>query len=70
MRTKKLSKVRREAGRKGAEARWGGRDGRATACLRVYPADAEEIKKRAKASGRLPADEVAALLARSARNLV
>lgn len=58
----KLSKVRREAGRKGLEARWGGRDGRATACLRVYPADAEAIKARARAAGRLPADEVAEML--------
>jgi len=65
MRTKKLSKLRAAVGRKGAEVRWGGRDGRATACLRVYPGDAEEIKKRAKASGRLPADEVAAMLGRA-----
>ena len=62
MKRKELSKVRREVGAKGLAARWGGRDGRATACLRVYPADAAEIKKRAKAAGRLPADEVAAML--------
>ena len=62
MRTKQLLKVRREAGRKGAEARWSGRDGRATACLRVYPADFAEIKKRAKAAGQLPADIVAAMV--------
>lgn len=59
----KLSKVRREVGAKGLAARWGGRSAKATACLRVYPADAEVIKARAKASGRLPADEVAAIVA-------
>lgn len=58
----KLSKVRREVGAKGLAARWGGRDGRATACLRVYPGDFAEIKKRAKAAGRLPADIVAAMV--------
>ena len=58
----KLSKLRAAVGRKGAEARWSGRDGRATACLRVYPADAAEIKKRAKAAGQLPADIVAAMM--------
>ena len=62
MRTKYLSKIRAAVGRKGAEARWGGRDGRATACLRVYPADFAEIKKRAKAAGQLPADIVAAMV--------
>ena len=62
MKRKELSKIRAAVGRKGAETRWGGRDGLATACLRVYPADAAEIKKRAKAAGRLPADEVAAML--------
>ena len=60
----KLSKIRAAVGRKGAAARWSGRDGRATACLRVYPADAETIKARAKAAGRLPADEVAAMVGR------
>ena len=58
----KLSNVRRAAGVKGAAARWGGRDGRATACLRVYPVDAETIKARAKARGKLAADIVAELL--------
>ena len=62
MKRKKLSKLRAAAGRKGAEARWSGRDGRATACLRVYPADFAEIKKRAKAAGQLPADIVAAMV--------
>ena len=62
MKRKELSKIRAAVGRKGAKARWSGRDGRATACLRVYPADADEIKKRAKAGGRLPADIVAAMV--------
>ena len=62
MRTKYLSKIRREVGAKGLATRWGGRDGRATACLRVYPADAAEIKKRAKDAGQLPADIVAAMM--------
>ena len=48
--------------RKGADVRWGGRDKQATACLRVYPADAEANKARAKAAGRLPADVVAAMV--------
>ena len=62
MKRKGLSKLRAAVGRKGAKVRWGGRDGRATACLRVYPSDFAEIKKRAKAAGRLPADVVAAML--------
>ena len=62
MNRKELSKVRREVGAKGLAARWAGHDAKATACLRVYPADASEIKKRAKAAGRLPADIVAAMV--------
>ena len=62
MKRKELSKVRREVGAKGLAARWAGHDAKATACLRVYPADFAEIKKRAKAAGQLPADIVAAMV--------
>lgn len=62
MKRKELSKVRREVGAKGLAARWAGHDAKATACLRVYPKDAEAIKACAKASRRLPADVVAALV--------
>ena len=62
MNRKELSKVRREVGAKGLAARWAGHDAKATACLRVYPADAEANKARAKAAGRLPADVVAAMV--------
>lgn len=58
----KLSKVRAEAGKAGATTRWGDRAERATACLRVYPGDAAELKRRAKARGKLAADIVAELL--------
>ena len=61
MKRRTLSTLRAAAGRAGAAARWG--DGeRATACLRVYSSDAAELKRRAKTNGRLPADEIAALL--------
>lgn len=62
MKRKELSKLRAAVGRKGAKARWSGRDGRATACLRVYPGDADEIRKRAKAARKLPADVVAEMV--------
>lgn len=62
MNRKTLSKIRREVGAKGLATRWGGRNERATASMRLYPADAAEIKKRAKAANRLPADEVAAMV--------
>lgn len=62
MNTKALSKIRREVGAKGLATRWAGHDAKATACLRVYPADFAEIKKRAKAAKRLPADIVAAMV--------
>lgn len=58
----KLSKVRAAAGKAGAAARWGGRGEKATACLRVYPSDAAELKRRAKDRGKLAADVVAQLL--------
>lgn len=58
---KLLSRVRSAAGRAGAESRWG--DGpRATACVRLYPADAQELRARAEAAGCMPADVVARLL--------
>lgn len=64
---KHISRVRADAGRKGALARWGDAAARqsvphATACLRCYPADAAELRRRAAASRRLPADVVAELL--------
>lgn len=62
MRKPSLSKIRATAGRAGADARWGTDGPRATACLRAYPADAAEIRRRASAAGRLPADEIDALL--------
>lgn len=57
----KLSRVRAAAGRAGAASRWG--DGpRATACVRLYPDDATEVRRRAAATGCKPADVVARLL--------
>ena len=58
----RLSDVRAEAGRAGAEKRWGGRFAKATACIRVYPSDAEKIRREAATLKRLPADVVADLL--------
>ena len=56
-----LSHVRAAAGRAGAASRWG--DGpRATACVRLYPADAAEVRRRATADKCRPADIVARLL--------
>ncbi len=56
-----IHRVRSAAGRAGANARWG--DGpRATACVRLYPADAAEVRRRATADGCKPADVVARLL--------
>jgi len=56
-----LSRVRSAAGRAGAKSRWG--DGpRATACVRLYPRDAAEVRRRADAAGCRPADVVARLL--------
>ena len=59
-----LSRVRAAAGRAGADARWGVNRTRATACLRVYPADAAEVRRRACAAGLLPADRIAEILKR------
>lgn len=56
-----LSRVRSAAGRAGAASRWGNGP-RATACLRVYPADAAELRRRACAAGLLPADIVSKFL--------
>ena len=59
----KLSRIRAAAGRAGAASRWG--DGpRATACVRLYPADAAEVRRRADESGRRPADIIAEALRR------
>lgn len=56
-----LHRVRAAAGRAGANARWG--DGpRATECVRLYPADAAEVQRRATADRCKPADVVARLL--------
>ncbi len=56
-----LHRVRSAAGRAGANARWG--DGpRATECVRLYPADATEVRRRADADRCKPADVVARLL--------
>ena len=56
-----LSHVRAAAGRAGAASRWG--DGpRATACVRLYPRDAAEVRRRATAAKCRPADVVARLL--------
>ena len=61
MRKPNLSRVRSAAGRAGAKSRWG--DGpRATACVRAYPRDAAELRRRATAEGCKPADVVARLL--------
>ena len=61
MRKPNLSRVRAAAGRAGAASRWG--DGpRATKCVRLYPADAAEVRRRATADGCKPADVVARLL--------
>ena len=62
MERKELSTIRREVGAKGLATRWGGRFAKATACIRVYPTDAEKIKREATALKRLPADVVADLL--------
>jgi hypothetical protein len=57
----KLSRVRAAAGRAGAASRWG--DGpRATACVRLYPADAAEVRRRADAARCKPADIIAEAL--------
>ena len=58
----RLSEIRAEAGKAGAAKRWGGRFAKATACIRVYPSDAEKIRREASALKRLPADVVADLL--------
>lgn len=56
-----LSRVRSAAGRAGAASRWG--DGpRATECIRLYPADAAEVRRRAAARGCRPADIIAEIL--------
>lgn len=64
MNKRELSKIRKAASALGVAARWGQHKDKATACLRVYPRDAETIRTRAKAAKRLPADEVAAMLRR------
>lgn len=61
MRKRDLSRIRATAGRAGAVSRWG--DGpRATACVRLYPSDAQEIQRIARDRGVRPADVVAELL--------
>lgn len=61
-----LTRVRSAAGRAGAASRWG--DGpRATACVRLYPADAAEVRRRAVAARCKPADIVAEALTRKRR---
>lgn len=58
-----LSRVRAAAGRAGAVSRWG--DGpRATECVRLYPADAAEVRRRADAAQCKPADIIADALTR------
>ena len=58
-----LSRVRSAAGRAGAVSRWG--DGpRATECVRLYPADAAEVRRRAAAGRCRPADVIAEALRR------
>ena len=58
-----LSRIRAAAGRSGAASRWG--DGpRATACVRLYPADAAEVRRRAANARCKPADIVAEALRR------
>lgn len=57
----KISRIRAAAGRAGAASRWG--DGpRATACVRLYPADADEVRRRAVAARCKPADIIAEAL--------
>lgn len=59
--TARISAIRSAAGRAGAASRWG--DGpRATECVRLYPRDAAEVRRRADAAGCIPADVVARLL--------
>lgn len=59
-----IHRIRAAAGRAGAASRWG--DGpRATECIRLYPADAAEVRRRATADGRLPADIIAEALRRA-----
>lgn len=60
-----ISAKRAAAGRAGAVARWGECGERATACIRLYPRNAAELRRRARAGGNLPADVVATLLRRS-----
>ncbi|MBO7687252.1 MAG: hypothetical protein J6V72_12750 [Kiritimatiellae bacterium] len=61
MSKRELSRIRATAGRAGAISRWG--DGpRATACVRCYPKDAQELQRRARELGVRPADVVAELL--------
>jgi hypothetical protein len=58
-----ISRVRSAAGRAGAASRWG--DGpRATECIRLYPADAAEVRRRADERKCRPADIVAEALRR------
>lgn len=56
-----LHHIRAAAGRAGAASRWG-EGPRATECVRLYPADAAEVRRRATADGCKPADVVARLL--------
>ena len=59
-----------EAGRKGLDTRWGGRTERATACIRVYPQDADEIHNRVRllGTGAVAADVIAALVRAEKKN--
>ena len=58
MRKSTLSQIRSAA----AMARWGKRADKATACVRIYPRDADKIRRLAEKSRSLPADIVAGLL--------
>ena len=70
MSNRQLSKIRAEAGRKGLDTRWGGRTERATACIRVYPQDADEIHNRVRllGTGAVAADVIAALVRAEKKN--
>ena len=57
-----ISAIRRAAGRKGAEARWGA-ERRSTVTVRVFQASRDELIRRARAAGSTPADIVQSLLA-------
>ena len=64
MRRRELSAVRAAAGKRGAVARWGEGRVAASATIHVYPASRDELRCRAVAEGKTPADVVAELLRR------